>query len=48
MNLSATANIFNAKLGPQGSDNEFGPVVQKAIIDHHKSSPIQPECSNDE
>lgn len=48
MNLSATTNIFNAKLSPQGSDNEFGPVTQKDIIDHHKSSPIQPEGSNDE
>lgn len=43
MNLSATANIFNAKLSLQGSDNEFGPVIQKAVIDHHKSSPIQLE-----
>lgn len=44
----AVANIFNAKLGLQGSKNEFGPVIQNDIIDHHKSSPILPKWSNDE
>ena len=44
----AVANIFNAKLGPQGSKNEFGPIIQNDIIDHHKSSQIQPKWSNDE
>lgn len=48
INSSAAANKFNVKLSPQGSDNEFGPVIQKDTIDHHKSSPIQPEWSNDE
>jgi hypothetical protein len=40
MNLPAAANIFNAKLSPQGPDNELSPVIQKDVIDHHKSSPI--------
>lgn len=39
----ATANMFNVKLIPQGPDNELCPVIQKDIIDHHKSTPIQPE-----
>lgn len=43
MILYAAANVYNAKLCPQGSDNEFGPAMQKDIIDHHKSSAIQPE-----
>lgn len=43
MNLSAAANIFNTKFSPQRSYNEFGPAIQKDIIDPHKSSPIQPE-----
>lgn len=44
----AAANIFNAKLSPQGSYNEFGPVIQNDTIDRHKPSPIQPKWSNDQ
>lgn len=41
MNLSAAANVFNAKRSPQGFDNEYDPVIPKGIIDHRMSSPIQ-------
>lgn len=43
----AAANMFNVKLIPQEPDNELCPVIQKDIIDHHKSTPIQPEWSSD-
>lgn len=44
----AAANIFNAKPSPQGSVNEFGRVIEKDIIDHQKSNPIQSKWSNDQ